>query len=175
VNLDFEALAQEADRAALAPLGEPDDDQVNIGHVTRDLNFAGLSFGLRTLYPFEEAAAALATQPWVNTLKAPEMWAMALIGLAITHVNGNPDFCPRASQDDKVYAIQRLKWISRTYHWPVIARLYEEYTTMQEEQTDLIERVENLSEPMIPDFMLSPVFSTGPDISPDEDPGENLS
>ena len=175
MNLDFEALAREADAAAEVPLGQPDSDQVNMGHVTRDLHFSGLSFGLRTLYPFEEAAAALAVLPWVNTLKAPEVWAMCLIGLAITHVDGDPDFCPRASQDDKVYAQQRLKWLSRTYHWPIISRLYEEYVDMQAEQVELIQRVENLQQPMMSAFMPMPGFSTGPDISPEEDDGENPS
>lgn len=175
MNLDFEALAREADAAAGTPLGQPDRDQVNIGHVVRDVQFSGLSFGLRTLYPYEEAAGALAMLPWVNTLKAPEVWAMTLIGLAITHVDGDPEFCPRASQDDKVFAQQRLKWISRTYHWPVISKLYEEYVNMQEEQVQLVERVENLSQPTMSAFTPMPVFSTGPDISDDEDDGENLS
>jgi hypothetical protein len=175
VNLDFEALAQERDAADLEGLGAPESDQINVGHVVRDINFAGLSFGLRTLYPHEEAAAALAMQPWRDSLKVADVWAMSVVGLALTHVDGDPDFCPRASQDDKVYAQQRLKWISRRYHWPIIERLYAEYADMQQEQVRIIERVENLSSPTMSGFTPSPVFSTGPDISDDEDPGENPS
>lgn len=120
-------------------------DENDLRNVYREVDYAGHRFGLRTLFPWEEAMAALAVKEFTDTLKAPDMWMSAVTGLALEHVDGDPDFCPRSSPSDEVYARQRLHYMSQTWTFPFLERLYREYADMQRELLDRIERVENLS------------------------------
>jgi hypothetical protein len=130
---------------SLAQSREHSIDENDLRNVYREVEFAGHTFGMRTLFPWEEGMAAIAVKEFTDTLKAPDMWMSAVVGLALEHVDGNPEFCPRSSPSDEVYAKQRLRWTSQTWTFPFLERLYREYADMQRELLDRIERVENLS------------------------------
>lgn len=167
---DFSSIEQAIDE------NEPDtlDD---LSAVNREVTYGGHTWGLRTLLPWEEAAAAQAVQKlgFRGSLKEPDMWMAAIIGLATTHEDGDDEFCPRSSPDDFVYAAQRLRYHSQKWHSPFTEYLFAQYTDMQRELFERIQRVENLSmggmSAFVPLASISKDKPTSLDVTPGVHPG----
>jgi hypothetical protein len=100
------------------------------------------------------------------------MWMAAALGLALTHIDGDSEFCPRSSPNDETYARQRMQYMAKEWSFPFHGRLFSEYTDMQQELLQRVERVENLSQGAMNAFMPLGDFSTDKDTSPDETLGE---
>lgn len=164
--MDFAAIEQ--------AVNEHENPQDILSGVSREVNYGGHTWGLRTLLPWEEAMAALVVGRWRGTLKEADVWMTAIVGLAIVHEDGDPDFCPRSSPDDETYARQRLQYISRKWHYPYIERLYAEYTEMQGELLEKIQRAENLSQPETSPFVPLGAILRDKGTLPDVTPGDLL-
>lgn len=153
------------------------DPLEDLSSVEREVSYGGHSWGLRTLLPWEEAAAAQAVQKlgFRGSLKEPDVWMAAIIGLATTHEDGDSEFCPRSTPDDFVYAAQRLRYHSQKWHIPYTEYLFAQYTDMQRELYDRIQRVENLSSSGMSAFVpLASILKdrgTLPDATPGVHPG----
>lgn len=165
--MDFAAIEQ--------AVNTQENPQDILSGVSREVNYGGHTWGLRTLLPWEEAMAALVVGRFRGTLKEVDMWMAAVVGLALVHEDGDPDFCPRSSPDDETYARQRLQYVSRTWHFPYIERLYAEYTELQGEVLEKIKRAENLSQTEMSPFVPLGAILKDKDISPDETLGDPLS
>lgn len=119
-----------------------------LGYLERSFDFCGYNFAIRTLYPIEEAAAALAVQEFRNTLREPEVWGNVQVGLALMAVDHDPDFCPPVSlkvrpQD---FARARFNWVSQNLMQPVLDYIYAEYLDLLEERNTVIREAQDLSE-----------------------------
>jgi hypothetical protein len=120
-----------------------------IGHIQRDISFCGHTFTLKTLRPSEKAAVALAVQPWRDTIAEPEVWAHALVGLALVAIDGDDTFCPPAGPDLTKFARARLNHLTDSEHgWypPTLAHLYSQYLALETEALAAVEELRNLSE-----------------------------
>lgn len=118
---------------------------VYLGKLTKEVEFCGHTFGLKTLTAHEEMAAAAAVQEFRSTLREPEAWVTAQIGMALTHVDGDEDFCPPIGPDLTGFAKARFNFVSNSWYWPTIEYLFEEYTTLLEKQLKAIRAVQDLS------------------------------
>lgn len=123
---------------------------IHLGAISDDFEFAGHTFGLRTLTVAEEIAAGVVVKPFKDTLREANAWAAAMVALALTHVDGDPDFCPQAGPDQTAYAKARLNYISSNWYWPTIAALFQHYGTLQARQLETIRAVQDLPQRGLP-------------------------
>lgn len=123
---------------------------IYLGELVEDIEFCGHTFGLKTLRAYEEMAAASVVEKFRNTLKEPEAWAAAQVGLALTHIDGETDFCPSVGPDQSAFAKARFNYISQKWYWPTIQFLYNEYTRLQGKQLSAIRAVQDLSNRSLP-------------------------
>lgn len=120
-----------------------------IGHLQKDVTFCGHTFTLKTLRPSEEAAAAVAVQPWHETLVEPAQWANAIVGLALVSVDGETAFCPPAGPNINDFATGRLNYITNPdtgWHKPTLGFLYGEYLKLEQQALEAVQELQNLSE-----------------------------
>lgn len=124
-----------------------------LGYVEDSFDFAGHRFMLRTLYGEEELLAAVICKRFMETLGQHKAYGWALVSLALTSVDDDPDFCPQVSVDPEMYAKARFQYCTRNWHWPVCKFLYSAYAELLQRQEAAIEAMENLSEGSLPTSM----------------------
>lgn len=118
---------------------------IYLGAISDEVEFCGHSFGLRTLRAGEEMAAALAADPFMKTAKAAEAWASAFAGLALTHVDGDDEFCPQAGPDKKAFARARFAYITDNWFQPTIDHLFACYARLLDRQVEAVRAMQDLS------------------------------
>lgn len=147
------------------------DQLLSLGYIGTEVEFCGTTYGLRTLTGDEELLAGLISKPYLESFGAPKAWAWANLGIALTHVNGDPDFCPPTSPNRKDFAQARFNFVTKWF-WPLGEYLFEQFKALERERDEVIEVVKGKSQrsPLIStDWRDS---STGPDDS--ETPPEIL-
>lgn len=137
----------ETDPYTLLSIEERDslNDLIELGHVSTEVSYAGHTFGLRTLHIDEELAAAKAISNWSGTPREHIAWATSVVAMSLTHVDGDPDFCPAVAKDVSTNAIGRFNYVSKSWHWPVVELLYSKVAELAQEQAGILKRAENLS------------------------------
>lgn len=136
---------------------------IHLGELSEDFTFAGHTFTLRTLRAGEEIAAAQAIQTFRDTLKEPDAWMAAQVGLALVEIDGEGDFCPQAGPDLAQFARARFNYVTKNWYWPVIQYLFRCYSTLLEKQLDAIQVMQDLSP------RSQPIFSPSADSSIEQD------
>lgn len=146
------------------------EDTRNAIHLdlTDEFTFCGAHFSLRILRPDEEMAAALAMNPWKDTIKAQEAWGNAQIALALTSINYDEDFCPPVSPDPQMFANARLRYITANFFQPVLDYVYQRYLSLLVRQKRVIDQVEDLSSGSLPAFSPSASSLTEPGTSAEQ-------
>lgn len=117
-----------------------------LGHIEKQVDFCGHTFSLRTLRPAEKAAVSIATQPWRGSISEGEVWANAQVGLSLTIVDEDPDFCAQAGPDLNDFAKARLRYVTQNWYQPTISFLYARYLELEQEALDGIRELQDLSE-----------------------------
>jgi hypothetical protein len=149
-------VSEESSFAELDPqISEAVEGLVYLGALTKEVEFCGHTFGLRTLKASEEIAAAKAIEPFRNTLKEPEAWAAVQVGLALTHIDGDDTFCPPIGPDATSFAKARYKYVTTSWYQPVIDFLFKVYADLLAEQVEAIRAVEDLSSRSLHTFLPS--------------------
>lgn len=133
-----------------------------IGHIEDQLSWCGHTFGLRTLVGDEELYAGLAVKKYMGTPGQAKAWAWAQVALAITSVDGETDFCPRAGPDDEEYAKARFRYLTSHWHWPTCEALYAAFVELQEEADAGIQVLRGKSESVQSPSSDSLAFLTDP-------------
>jgi hypothetical protein len=118
---------------------------IHLGELSDDFEFCGHTFGLRTLRMNEEIAAAKVIEPFRNTIKEPEAWIAAQIGLSLIHIDGEVDFCPKAGPDQVSFARARFNYVTGNWYWPTIDFLYQGYSGLLLKQIEAMRAVQDLS------------------------------
>lgn len=117
-----------------------------LGQIEREVEFCGHTFGLRTLYPSEKAAVSLVVQPWRGSISEGEVWANAQVGLALTSVDGDPEFCSKIGPDVNEFAKGRLHYVTQKWHQPTLSFLYARYLELEQEALAGIRELQDFSE-----------------------------
>jgi len=128
------------------------DGLIHLGELNTEFEFCGHRIGLRTLRIDDEIAAAKAIEPYRDTLKEPQAWAAVQVGLAITHIDGEADFCPATGPDKVAFARARFQYITSRWFWPTIDYFYSEYGELLKRQLAAIRAVQDLSAGSQPTF-----------------------
>jgi hypothetical protein len=136
-NEDFLGFPPESQEAV--------DGLIYLGELSKEFEFCGHTFGLRTLRAQEEMAAAKAIESFRGTLREPQAFVSAQVGLALTSVDGAEDFCPQAGPNQTAFATARFNYISQNWYWPTIEFLYTCYAELLQKQIEAIRITQDLS------------------------------
>lgn len=136
-------------------VSESIDGLLHLGEISSEIEFCGHTFGLRTLRADEEIASAKVVESYRETLKEAEAWAAAQVGMALTHLDGNPDFCPAIGPDKVSFARARFQYVTSNWYPPTINYLYGEYVKLLEKQIAAIRAAQDLSPRSQPTFLPS--------------------
>lgn len=117
-----------------------------LGHITKDVEFCGHTFTLRTLYPSEKAAVSIAVQPWRGSISEGEIWANAQVALSLSAVDGDPDFCNKVGPDLNDFTKVRLNYVTQKWFQPTLSFLYARYLELEQEALDGIRELQDFSE-----------------------------
>lgn len=130
-----------------------------LGQIEKNVEFCGHTFTLRTLYPSEKAAVSIVVQPWRGSISEGEVWANAQVGLSLTAVDDDPDFCKQAGPDLNDFAKARLSYVTKQWYQPTLSFLYARYLELEQEALDGIRELQDFSErnrvpsPPLPDSL----------------------
>jgi hypothetical protein len=133
-----------------------------LGYIEKQFEFCGHTFTLRTLYPSEKAAVSLVVQPWRGSISEGEVWANAQVGLSLTSVDNENEFCPKAGPDLNDFAKARINYVTQKWYQPTLSFLYARYLELEQEALDGIRELQDLSErnrvpsPPSPDSLIVP-------------------
>lgn len=144
------------------------DGLIYLGEVSQDFEFCGHTFGMRTLRPNEEIAASAVVHQFKGTLKEPEAWMAAQVGLALTHIDNDEAFCPQAGPDMTSFAKARFNYVTSNWYWPTIDFLFQGYGKLLDRQVKAIRAVQDLSQGSLHTSMPSASSFNLPGILSDE-------
>lgn len=144
-----------------------------LGYLEDDFEFCGHHFVIRTLRGDEELLAGLVTKEFANTMAQERAWVWALVSLALSVVDGDPEFCPRITKNDRDYARQRFQYCTKKWFWPLAVHIHERYADLLKEQEEAMEAMEDLSKGNRTTFTPSAGFSNEEGAS-EEPPVEDI-
>lgn len=80
-----------------------------LGQLTDTVTFCGHTFGLRTLRPQHHFAISQVLQPYRNTVAEVDIFETLHVGMALTHVDGDHNFCPAIGPDPTLEDLVRAR------------------------------------------------------------------
>ena len=137
-------------------VNEDVDGLIWLGYLEDVVDYCGHEFVIRTLRSEEQLLASLVTKEYTDTLGQAKAWVAAHVGLALVSIDGNEDFCPKASFSKKDFARARFQYVTGKWFEPTINRLYNAYSDLLERQAVVLEEMENLSQESRISFTASP-------------------
>lgn len=143
-SLDPLALFPEEIRRPVAGL-------MYLGQLTETVNFCGHSFGIRTLRPADKFAISIVLQPYRNTIFEVDVFQALHVGLALTEVDGDQNFCPPIGPNLEDLARARLNYLSGGkngeggWYPPTIEFLWSRYMLLEALATKGIQELDSLS------------------------------
>ena len=126
-----------------------------LGYLEDSFDYCGHDFVIRTLKMDDQLLCSLVTKEFANTLGEGKAWIAAQVALALVSVDGDEDFCPRATHDKKDYARARFNYVVSKWYEPTILRIYESYMELLTRQSAALDEMENLSQESLTTFMAS--------------------
>lgn len=120
-----------------------------LGFIEKSIDFCGHTFGMKTLRPAEKAAIAILVDPWKGTLAEPEVWANGHVGLSLTSIDGNTEFCNAVGPNINDYAQARFKYITNPetgLYQPTLDFLFGFYLQLEGESLEAVKEFQNLAE-----------------------------
>jgi hypothetical protein len=144
-----------------------------LGYLTSEVEFCGHAVTLKTLNADEEIAAALACKSAKGSAKEVEAFMKAMVGMALTNVDGEENFCPPTGPNLEEFAKARYRYTGKWYQ-PTVDYFYVQYVKLVERQVDAIRAFQDFSVRNLGQHSPWPGSSTGQGISPSEIPGVTL-
>ena len=132
------------------------DGLIWLGYLEDVVDYCGHEFVIRTLRSEEQLLASLVTKEYTDTLGQAKAWIAAHVGLALVSIDGDEEFCPKASFSKKDFARARFQYVTGKWFEPTINRLYNAYSDLLERQAVVLEEMENLSQESRISFTASP-------------------
>jgi len=137
-------------------VNEDVDGLIWLGYLEDVIDYCGHEFVIRTLRSEEQLLASLVTKEYTDTLGQAKAWVAAHVGLALVSIDGDEDFCPKASFNKKDFARARFQYVTGKWFEPTINRIYNAYSDLLERQAIVLEEMENLSQESRISFTASP-------------------
>lgn len=113
---------------------------LSLGHLSKDVSYAGHQFAMRTLRSGEEIAVGQVTKDYADTVGYAKAYAIAIVAASLDMVDHAPMF--QALGPDMKLPIQQKFGTIAQWFWPVVEHLYNEYLTLLEAQIAAFEALQ---------------------------------
>lgn len=123
-----------------------------LGYLEDHFAFCGHDFSIRTLRGDEDLQVGVLAKEYADTTTHAKAQVWATIALAITHVDGDPDFCPPVGPDRNSFAKARFQYVTRSWYWPLAVFIFDRYTSLLERQATALRAIQDLSTGSLPTF-----------------------
>jgi hypothetical protein len=121
------------------------DGLVHLGYLEDTVEFCGHRFGIRTLYGYEDLLVGLLTKEYTETVAQAKAWTIAHVALALTHVDGQTDFCPPAGYSDLDNARGRFEYVARNWQFPTTDAIFKRFAALVARQAEAYEAMQDFS------------------------------
>lgn len=159
-NFDFgEVEAPEGIEGFPTRVRENVEGLMFLGYLEEQFEFCGHHFVIRTLRGDEELLAGVITKEYMGTMAQERAWVWSIVSLCIAAVDGDENFCPRVSRNDRDYARTRFQYCTKKWFWPLAVHIHEKYAALLKEQQEAMEAMEDLSQGNPTTFTPSVEFS----------------
>ena len=118
-----------------------------LGHLSDTVDFCGHTFGIETIRPYLKFTIGQALEPYRNTLMEPQAFAAMHMGVALTSVDHDPNFCPPVGDNEREFVEARFRWLTTQTGWwqPTIDYLFAEYLRLEAEAGVTVAELHRLS------------------------------
>jgi hypothetical protein len=117
-----------------------------IGHMTHTFQWGKYEFTLRTLTIDEEVAVSQLIKHLDKTIVQEKALIVAIVAASLISINGKYPFPETFIEDPIAKLRENYRYISENWHWPVIAKINEQYLALQEKMYNSLSEIENLSQ-----------------------------
>lgn len=118
----------------------------HIGHITHTFQWGKYEFVIRTLTIDEEIAVGQLVKHLDNTIGQDKALIAAIAAACLVSINGQDPFPPSIVADPIAKLRENYRDISSNWHWPVLAKINENYIILQEKMYKTLQEIENLSQ-----------------------------
>jgi hypothetical protein len=142
-----ESAPEESDPIALfsEAVRTPVEGLIYLGQLSEIIDFCGHTFGLRTLLPQDKFAISAVLQPYRNTIMEVDAFQAAHVAVALTEIDGNPDFCSPIGPGIESATKGRLNWVSQNLYPPTIEFLWNHYAFLTAKALQAMQELDRLS------------------------------
>jgi len=125
---------------------EPFKGLLYVGALTKEFEWLGHTFVIRTLNTNELLQVALVVKDYTDTLGHGKAYASAMAAASIVTLDGEELPIPvAASADSAAWARQRFKFVTSQWYPFTIDKVYSEYLELEKTANEIIEQMGNSS------------------------------
>lgn len=121
-----------------------------LGQLEDSFEFCGHHFSIHTLKGEEELVAGVVTKEYLDTMGQSRAWAWAHVGMALSSVDGDENFCPPIGPDVTEFGRARLRYVTSRWYWPLAEFLFSRLAALNQRQTAAFEALRDLSTGSLP-------------------------
>jgi hypothetical protein len=118
----------------------------HIGHITHTFQWANYEFTIKTLAIDEEIAIGQLIKHLDKNIIQEKALVVGIVAASLVSINGKYPFPETFVEDPVTKLRENYRYISKNWHWPVIAKINEQYIILQEKMYKSLEELENLSQ-----------------------------
>lgn len=102
-----------------------------LGKLTRDFDYFGHHFVIKTLTVDEVLEVTLLSQPYVGSMGEMKAYQAAVVAACVTRVDGRPIALPLTSEPDDTPLRNRFDYIRRNWFMPTLDHIYNQYLLLE--------------------------------------------
>jgi hypothetical protein len=118
----------------------------HIGHVTHTFQWSNYEFTIRTLTIDEEIAVGQLIKHLDKTVIQEKALVVGIVAASLVSINGKYPFPETFVEDPIAKLRENYRYIAENWHWPIVAKLNEQYLILQEKMYKSLTELENLSQ-----------------------------
>jgi hypothetical protein len=117
-----------------------------LGQLSDTIKFCGHTFEIRTLLPQHKFAISLALQPYRNTIHEVDVYEALHVGMSVTAVDGDSNYCPPIGPDLEGLCKARLSYVGENWYPPTVSFLWNRYVLLETTAAKAIQELDRLSQ-----------------------------
>jgi hypothetical protein len=118
----------------------------HIGHLTHTFQWANYEFTIKTLTIDEEVAIGQLIKHLDKNVIQEKALVVGIVAASLVSINGKYPFPETFVEDSVTKLRENYRYISENWHWPVVAKINEQYIILQEKMYKSLQELENLSQ-----------------------------
>jgi hypothetical protein len=125
---------------------QPFQGLLYLGALTKEFEWLGHSFVIRTLTTDELLAVPLIIKDWEDTIGHPRAYATAMVALATVSVDGESLPTPVMTHSNNyAWALQKFNYVKGRWFVYTIDHVYSQYLELEKKASEVIEAMGNSS------------------------------